>query len=45
MLRNGHVTFGMFNRTDKISDPALALLVEADGCAAGFGHRGQETAR
>jgi predicted O-linked N-acetylglucosamine transferase (SPINDLY family) len=25
MLRNGHVTFGMFNRTDKISDPALAL--------------------
>jgi predicted O-linked N-acetylglucosamine transferase (SPINDLY family) len=25
MLRNGHVTFGIFNRTDKISDPALAL--------------------
>jgi len=25
MLRNGHVTFGMFNRTDKISEPALQL--------------------
>ena len=25
MLRNGHVTFGMFNRTDKISDPALVV--------------------
>ncbi|CAL78844.1 putative O-linked N-acetylglucosamine transferase, SPINDLY family; TPR domain protein [Bradyrhizobium sp. ORS 278] len=25
MLRNGHVTFGVFNRIDKISDPALAL--------------------
>jgi predicted O-linked N-acetylglucosamine transferase (SPINDLY family) len=25
MLRNGHVTFGVFNRTDKISDPALML--------------------
>lgn len=25
MLRNGHVTFGMFNRTDKISEPALRL--------------------
>ncbi|HLZ01422.1 MAG TPA: tetratricopeptide repeat protein [Bradyrhizobium sp.] len=25
MLRNGHVTFGMFNRTDKISEPALKL--------------------
>ena len=25
MLRNGYVTFGMFNRTYKISDPALAL--------------------
>jgi predicted O-linked N-acetylglucosamine transferase (SPINDLY family) len=25
MLRNGHVTFGMFNRIDKISDAALTL--------------------
>lgn len=25
MLRNGHVTFGVFNRIDKISDEALAL--------------------
>ncbi|MGJ5178138.1 tetratricopeptide repeat protein [Bradyrhizobium oligotrophicum] len=25
MLRNGHVTFGVFNRIDKISEPALAL--------------------
>lgn len=25
MLRNGHVTFGMFNRTYKVSDPALML--------------------
>ncbi|NPU67687.1 tetratricopeptide repeat protein [Bradyrhizobium sp. 83012] len=25
MLLNGHVTFGVFNRLDKISDPALAL--------------------
>ncbi|MGJ4947750.1 tetratricopeptide repeat protein [Bradyrhizobium sp. HKCCYLS20291] len=25
MLRNGYVTFGVFNRIDKISDPALAL--------------------
>jgi predicted O-linked N-acetylglucosamine transferase (SPINDLY family) len=25
MLRNGHITFGMFNRTDKISDPALVV--------------------
>jgi predicted O-linked N-acetylglucosamine transferase (SPINDLY family) len=25
MLRNGFVTFGVFNRTDKISGPALAL--------------------
>jgi predicted O-linked N-acetylglucosamine transferase (SPINDLY family) len=25
MLRNGHVTFGMLNRTDKISDAALTL--------------------
>jgi predicted O-linked N-acetylglucosamine transferase (SPINDLY family) len=25
MLHNGHVTFGVFNRLDKISDPALAL--------------------
>jgi predicted O-linked N-acetylglucosamine transferase (SPINDLY family) len=25
MIRNGYVTFGVFNRIDKISDPALAL--------------------
>ena len=25
MLRNGYVTFGMFNRIEKISDPALAV--------------------
>ncbi|WP_315741889.1 MULTISPECIES: tetratricopeptide repeat protein [unclassified Bradyrhizobium] len=25
MLRNGYVTFGVFNRIDKLSDPALAL--------------------
>ena len=25
MLRNGYVTFGMFNRTDKISDPVLKV--------------------
>ncbi len=25
MLRNGHVTFGVFNRIDKISDEALAV--------------------
>jgi tetratricopeptide (TPR) repeat protein len=25
MIRNGHVTFGVLNRIDKISDPALAL--------------------
>ena len=25
LLRNGHVTFGIFNRTDKISEPALRL--------------------
>jgi predicted O-linked N-acetylglucosamine transferase (SPINDLY family) len=25
MLRNGHVTFGVFNRADKISDAALAV--------------------
>ncbi|UFZ04433.1 tetratricopeptide repeat protein [Bradyrhizobium ontarionense] len=25
MLRNGHVTFGVFNRLDKISDPALMV--------------------
>ncbi|WP_316204929.1 MULTISPECIES: tetratricopeptide repeat protein [unclassified Bradyrhizobium] len=25
MLRNGYVTFGVFNRIDKISDPALAV--------------------
>lgn len=25
MIRNGHVTFGMFNRIDKISDAALSL--------------------
>ncbi|MDU6373479.1 MAG: acetylglucosamine transferase, partial [Bradyrhizobium sp.] len=25
MLRNGYVTFGVFNRIDKISEPALAL--------------------
>lgn len=25
MLRNGHVTFGSFNRADKFSDPTLAL--------------------
>ena len=25
MLRNGHVTFGVFNRVDKISDEAIAL--------------------
>ncbi|MGY3451145.1 tetratricopeptide repeat protein [Bradyrhizobium sp. USDA 4353] len=25
MLRKGHVTFGVFNRIDKISEPALAL--------------------
>jgi len=25
MLRNGHVTFGMFNRTDKVSEPALVV--------------------
>jgi predicted O-linked N-acetylglucosamine transferase (SPINDLY family) len=25
MLRNGHVTFGVFNRIDKISEPALAV--------------------
>ncbi|GLH77323.1 acetylglucosamine transferase [Bradyrhizobium sp. SSBR45G] len=25
MLHHGHVTFGVFNRLDKISDPALAL--------------------
>ena len=25
MLRTGHVTFGVFNRIDKISDPALAV--------------------
>ncbi|BAM88543.1 O-linked N-acetylglucosamine transferase, SPINDLY family [Bradyrhizobium oligotrophicum S58] len=25
MLHNGHVTFGVFNRLDKISDPALAV--------------------
>jgi predicted O-linked N-acetylglucosamine transferase (SPINDLY family) len=35
MLRNGHVTFGVFNRIDKISDAALALwsklLREIDG--------------
>jgi predicted O-linked N-acetylglucosamine transferase (SPINDLY family) len=35
MLRNGHVTFGVFNRIDKISDEALAvwakLLAEIKG--------------
>jgi predicted O-linked N-acetylglucosamine transferase (SPINDLY family) len=25
MVRNGHVTFGMFNRTHKVSDPVLGL--------------------
>ena len=25
MIRNGYVTFGVFNRIDKVSDPALAL--------------------
>jgi predicted O-linked N-acetylglucosamine transferase (SPINDLY family) len=25
MLKNGHVTFGVFNRIDKISDPALSV--------------------
>jgi len=32
MLRNGHVSFGIFNRIEKISDPALAVwskLLEA----------------
>jgi len=35
MLRNGHVTFGVFNRIDKISDEVLAvwskLLAEIEG--------------
>ncbi|MGJ5205693.1 tetratricopeptide repeat protein [Bradyrhizobium sp. HKCCYLR20261] len=31
MLRNGFVTFGVFNRIDKISDPALALWARIMG--------------
>jgi len=35
MLRNGHVTFGVFNRIDKISEPALTLWSKLMAAAPG----------
>ena len=35
MLRNGHVTFGVFNRIDKISDDALAVWARLLDAVAG----------
>jgi predicted O-linked N-acetylglucosamine transferase (SPINDLY family) len=48
MQRNGHVTFGVFNRIDKISDAALALwsrlLREIDGARLVVKHLALEDA-
>ena len=42
MLRNGHVTFGVFNRHRQDFRSGAVGVVEADAAAAGFAHRGQE---
>ena len=42
MIRNGYVTFGVFNRIDKISGKRCCGMVEIAAGPAGIAHRHQE---